>query len=212
MTLCICSSECVCVSTCVCARVCAYVCVCVLDCIIIVSIMYIIHCMCINKPLVYMYYMYLGYVNFYHIWPCLQPHMYMYCHANTLCTCVVRMTLWYIKKLPCLCAWGCDETRGINRLFDMLLLIAHIWISLFSFSLPPSSDSDNGYIHLRIVQETDNTNQIGYVFGQFSSHFSTVAECIAFYTKQRLNIRGAEHKKLRYPVPRASDTMASFRV
>lgn len=73
-------------------------------------------------------------------------------------------------------------------------------------------DSANGFIHLRMVQETDTNNQLGYVLGQFSSHFSTVAECIAFYTKQRLNIRGAEHKKLRYPVPRASDTMASFRV
>ncbi|CAI8020170.1 SH2 domain-containing adapter protein B, partial [Geodia barretti] len=58
-------------------------------------------------------------------------------------------------------------------------------------------DRSSGFIHLRIVYERS-----GYVLGQFSSHFQTVPECIFFYTQQRLNIRGTDHKKLRYPVPR----------
>ena len=40
------------------------------------------------------------------------------------------------------------------------------------------------------------------MLGQFSSHFQNVPECIFFYTQQRLNIRGTDHKKLRYPVSR----------
>ena len=96
---------------CVCVCVRMYMCVCLI--VYVVSIMYIIHCMCINKPLVYMYILCLGYVNFYHIWPRLHAHMYMYmcCHGNTRCARVVSMTLWYIKKLPCPCVWGCIETR-----------------------------------------------------------------------------------------------------
>lgn len=67
-------------------------------------------------------------------------------------------------------------------------------------------DSSCGYIHLRVVYENG-----GYVLGQFSSLFGNVEECIAFYTRQRLNIRGAEHKKLQYPVPRSPARAGSIR-
>lgn len=134
--------------------------------------------------------------------------MYNYLKLEPVHSCSIY---WFSVTL---CMYNTSKSLGINRTFATLLLIAQAVISLVlsSLSLPLYSDSANGFIHLRMVQETDSSNQLGYVLGQFSSHFTTVAECIAFYTKQRLNIRGAEHKKLRYPVPRASDTMASFRV
>ena len=75
----------------------------------------------------------------------------------------------------------------LTHLFSLPLLPPYIWCR----------DRSSGFIHLRIVYERS-----GYVLGQFSSHFQTVPECIFFYTQQRLNIRGTEHKKLRFPVSR----------
>jgi len=69
-----------------------------------------------------------------------------------------------------------------------------------ALSYPPCRDVTTGCIHLRMVYEDEPSP--GYVLGQFSRHFDKVTECIAFYMKQRLNIRGAEHKRLGYPVPR----------
>ena len=63
-----------------------------------------------------------------------------------------------------------------------------------------TTPGSGGFYHLRLVFEKDPTQ--GYVLGQFSSHFEKVAECIDYYSKQRLNIRGAEHKRLQYPIPR----------
>ena len=136
--------------------------------------------------------------------------MYMYAYVVSICNSETFVSVYTIHEMVTI-----QDMIDINRMFASINSTNNISLSNSLFlppSLPLSSDSANGFIHLRIVQETDSSNQLGYVLGQFSSHFSTVAECIAFYTKQRLNIRGAEHKKLRYPVPRASDTVASFRV
>ena len=60
------------------------------------------------------------------------------------------------------------------------------------YSLSIRDKSPNGgYIHLRI-----ELSDKGYVLGQFSIAFPTVSECIAHYTRHRLTIRGAEHKRL----------------
>ena len=39
-----------------------------------------------------------------------------------------------------------------------------------------------------------------YVLGQFSKPFSTVPEAIEFYTRNKLTLKGAEHKQLKHPV------------
>lgn len=71
----------------------------------------------------------------------------------------------------------------------------------YDLSFRDTSSGAGGFYHLRLVFDRDPTP--GYVLGQFSNHFEKVTECIAFYTKQRLNIRGAEHKRLRFPIPRS---------
>lgn len=72
---------------------------------------------------------------------------------------------------------------------------------MFSWPYRDTSPGSTGFYHLRLVFDENNSTP-GYVLGQFSSHFDKVTQCIDYYTKQRLNIRGAEHKRLRYPIPR----------
>ena len=50
-------------------------------------------------------------------------------------------------------------------------------------------------MHLKIVSKGDK-----YILGQFSKPFDTVPEMIHYYSINKLNIRGAEHKKLLYPI------------
>lgn len=64
----------------------------------------------------------------------------------------------------------------------------------YSLSIRDKSPNGSGFIHLRI--EWSNK---GFVLGQFSNAFPTVPECIAYYTRHRLTIRGAEHKRLSLP-------------
>ena len=52
------------------------------------------------------------------------------------------------------------------------------------------------YIHIKI----DMGNDLGYVVGEFSKPFPTVPEAIKYYTSHKLRIRGADHKRLKYPV------------
>ena len=50
-------------------------------------------------------------------------------------------------------------------------------------------------MHLKIVCQGNR-----YILGQFSKPFNTVPEMIHYYSLNKLNIRGAEHKKLLHPV------------
>lgn len=52
-----------------------------------------------------------------------------------------------------------------------------------------------GFMHLKIAFKNGM-----YVIGQFSKPFSTVPEAIEFYTRNKLTLKGAEHKQLRHPV------------
>lgn len=71
------------------------------------------------------------------------------------------------------------------------------------------SDYSSGFIHLRVIREAGPIP--GYVLGQFSGSFTTVQECISFYTREKLNIRGADHKRLGLPVPRPNN-LAKYRM
>lgn len=50
-------------------------------------------------------------------------------------------------------------------------------------------------MHLKIGRKNDM-----YIIGQFSKPFSTVPEAIEFYTRNKLTLKGAEHKQLKFPV------------
>ena len=52
-------------------------------------------------------------------------------------------------------------------------------------------------MHMKIVfsHQTD-----GYILGEFSKPFPSISEMICYYTRQKLNIRGAEHMALLHPV------------
>ena len=55
--------------------------------------------------------------------------------------------------------------------------------------------NNNTFMHLKIV-----CGEKGYILGQFSKPFDTVPEVIYHYSVNKLNIRGAEHKRLLHPV------------
>lgn len=55
-------------------------------------------------------------------------------------------------------------------------------------------------MHLKIVSKDKK-----YILGQFSKPFDTVPAMIHHYSVNKLNIRGAEHKKLLYPVVQAPE-------
>lgn len=50
-------------------------------------------------------------------------------------------------------------------------------------------------MHLKIVCENNK-----YILGQFSKPFDTVPEMIHYYSVNKLNIKGAIHKKLLHPL------------
>lgn len=52
-------------------------------------------------------------------------------------------------------------------------------------------------MHLRIVCQDKK-----YILGQFSKPFDTVPAMIHYYSINKLNIKGAEHKILLFPVKR----------
>ena len=69
-----------------------------------------------------------------------------------------------------------------------------ITVNIF-FIFFPLLRNNNTFMHLKIVSK-DNK----YILGQFSKPFDTVPEMIHYYSVNKLNIRGAEHKKLLHPV------------
>ena len=52
-----------------------------------------------------------------------------------------------------------------------------------------------GFMHLKIGFKNGM-----YIIGQFSKPFNTVPEAIEFYTRNKLTLKGADHKQLKYPV------------
>ena len=55
--------------------------------------------------------------------------------------------------------------------------------------------NNNSFMHLKIVCEQNK-----YILGQFSKPFDTVPEMIHYYSVNKLNIKGAIHKKLLHPI------------
>ena len=60
------------------------------------------------------------------------------------------------------------------------------------------SDRKCGFIHLRIADQAGS----GFVLGQYSRPFDTLADCIAYYCRRKLNIKGISHETLQFPVSR----------
>ena len=50
-------------------------------------------------------------------------------------------------------------------------------------------------MHMKIVG-----HQEGFILGEFSKPFRGIPEMIHYYTRHKLNIRGAEHMALLHPV------------
>ncbi|XP_077988857.1 SH2 domain-containing adapter protein F-like isoform X2 [Glandiceps talaboti] len=59
-----------------------------------------------------------------------------------------------------------------------------------------SLKSTRGFMHMKIVKHEE-----GYILGEFSKPFSNIPKMIDFYTRNKLNIKGAEHMALLQPVP-----------
>ena len=79
----------------------------------------------------------------------------------------------------------------------MLVRCASHCLCLVSLYCRCSAHTENlPYIHIKI----DMGNDLGYVVGEFSKPFPTVPEAIKYYTCHKLRIRGADHKRLKYPV------------
>lgn len=50
-------------------------------------------------------------------------------------------------------------------------------------------------MHMKIIQHDE-----GFILGEFSKPFLTIPEMISYYTGHKLNIKGAAHMALMYPV------------
>lgn len=97
-----------------------------------------------------------------------------------------------------------DHSGHLDNVYSYTESCCHCYVPPYIYIslpiIPKHRDFATDCIHLRLVYDKDPSP--GYVLGQFSRHFDKVTDCIVFYMKQRLNIRGAEHKKLGFPVPR----------
>ena len=58
------------------------------------------------------------------------------------------------------------------------------------------SRNNKNFLHLKIVRQLDGQ----FILGQFSKPFVDIPKVIHHYSKNKLNIRGAEHKFLKHPV------------
>lgn len=76
---------------------------------------------------------------------------------------------------------------------DCSFLLRNSESSKNGFSL--SVKNNNSFMHLKIVCEQNK-----YILGQFSKPFDTVPEMIHYYSVNKLNIKGAIHKKLLHPI------------
>lgn len=76
---------------------------------------------------------------------------------------------------------------------DCSFLLRNSESSKNDFSL--SVKNNNSFMHLKIVCANNK-----YILGQFSKPFDTVPEMIHYYSVNKLNIKGAIHKKLLHPL------------
>ncbi|XP_027055257.1 SH2 domain-containing adapter protein F-like isoform X2 [Pocillopora damicornis] len=95
---------------------------------------------------------------------------------------------WYHGPLKRL-----EAERLLQSAEDCSFLLRQSESSKNDFSL--SVKNNNSFMHLKIVCQGNR-----YILGQFSKPFNTVPEMIHYYSLNKLNIRGAEHKKLLHPV------------
>ena len=58
------------------------------------------------------------------------------------------------------------------------------------------SRNNENFLHLKIVRQIDGQ----FILGQFSKPFIDIPKVIHHYSKNKLNIRGAEHKYLKHPI------------
>ncbi|XP_072039007.1 SH2 domain-containing adapter protein F-like, partial [Amphiura filiformis] len=96
---------------------------------------------------------------------------------------------WYHGKLSRLEAE--KKLKTCNECSYLVLRMSESAAKDFSLSLK----SAKGYMHMKIVQ-----HQEGFILGEFSKPFRSIPEMIHYYTRHKLNIRGAEHMALLNPV------------
>ena len=56
----------------------------------------------------------------------------------------------------------------------------------------------SGFIHIKIVQQLDGS----FILGQFSHPFKSIVDMVEYYSRHKVNIKGAEHTYLEIPVLR----------
>lgn len=95
---------------------------------------------------------------------------------------------WYHGPLKRL-----EAEKLLKEAEDCSFLLRNSESSKNDFSL--SVRIKNSFMHLKIVCQNNK-----YILGQFSKPFDTVPEMIHYYSINKLNIKGAEHKQLLHPV------------
>nr|XP_054755885.1 SH2 domain-containing adapter protein F-like [Lytechinus pictus] len=97
---------------------------------------------------------------------------------------------WYHGKLS-----RSDAEKKLKSCKEGSYLVRQSESAARDYSL--SLKSAKGFMHMKIVF---NHQSDGYILGEFSKPFPSISEMICYYTRQKLNIRGAEHMALLHPV------------
>ncbi|XP_019638612.1 PREDICTED: SH2 domain-containing adapter protein F-like isoform X1 [Branchiostoma belcheri] len=87
-----------------------------------------------------------------------------------------------------------DAEHVLRSCKECSFLVRNSESSRTNFSL--SIKSAKGFMHMKIAHNVD----LKYILGECSKPFDTVPDVIYHYSIHTLNIKGAEHMKLRYPI------------
>ncbi|XP_078593694.1 uncharacterized protein LOC144871750 isoform X1 [Branchiostoma floridae x Branchiostoma japonicum] len=87
-----------------------------------------------------------------------------------------------------------DAENVLRSCRECSFLVRNSESSRTNFSL--SIKSAKGFMHMKIAHNVD----LKYILGECSKPFDTVPDVIYHYSIHTLNIKGAEHMKLRYPI------------
>ncbi|XP_066271481.1 SH2 domain-containing adapter protein F-like [Branchiostoma lanceolatum] len=87
-----------------------------------------------------------------------------------------------------------DAENILRSCRECSFLVRNSESSRTNFSL--SMKSAKGFMHMKIAHNVD----LKYILGECSKPFDTVPDVIYHYSIHTLNIKGAEHMKLRYPI------------
>ncbi|XP_071479401.1 uncharacterized protein [Diadema antillarum] len=95
---------------------------------------------------------------------------------------------WYHGKLS-----RSDAEKKLKSCREGSYLVRQSESAARDYSL--SLKSAKGFMHMKIVYKEE-----GFILGEFSKPFPSIMDMIGYYTHHKLNIRGAEHMALLYPV------------